>query len=99
MSILCLRPWIALSATVDAAPRAAANVWNHPSTSVLAQTEVPRKGGAAAGDRPGVLQWLTVDHDLSSGRFTVFKPEPAPHKCVRPDSLFTPEQAGSVGQR
>ncbi|MBI4516701.1 MAG: DUF1329 domain-containing protein [Deltaproteobacteria bacterium] len=53
----------------------------------------------AAYDLPGVVQRLTVHHDLPSGRYVSFKPEATVFGTVKPDSFFTPEQMRAMGRR
>jgi hypothetical protein len=52
-----------------------------------------------AYDVPGVVQRLTVHHDLPTGRYVSFKPEVTVFGKVKPDSFFTPEQMRGMGKR
>ncbi len=52
-----------------------------------------------AYDLPGIVQRLTVHHDLPADRYVAFKPDIAVFGNVKPDSYFTPEQVRGMGRR
>lgn len=52
-----------------------------------------------AYDLPGVVQRLTVHHDLRIGRYAAFKPAPPVFGSVKPASFFTPAQVRGMGRR